>query len=147
MGLTKRGWNNVLIFACMGMIIIFNLMGDKLIENAEGDITPILPEQSTILTLEHPNFSIERLGRTWRVAPAEALSTERVSSVVNNWLALQGEITLATLPDEEGYRVMVWLAGNEQPNRYWIQPQAGLVTDIIQQKSWRVSPAILATLE
>ncbi len=144
MGLTKRGWNNVLIFACMGMIIIFNLMGDKLIENAEGDITPILPEQSTILTLEQPKFSI---GRTWRVTPSESLSSEKVTSVIDNWLALQGEITLETPPDEAGYRVMVWLAGNEQPNRYWVQPQAGLVTDIIKQQSWRVSPAILATLE
>jgi len=145
--LTKRGWNNVLIFSCLGMIIIFNLMGKKIIDNAEGDITHVLPTQSMILTLEHPEFSIERLGTSWRVTPRERLSNKAAEQVVNNWLSLQGEITLSAASDEEGYRVMVWLAGNEQPTRYWIQPEAGLVTDIIKQKTWRIVPSILAELE
>jgi len=131
----------------MGMIIIFNLMGGKLIENAEGDITSVLPEQSMILTLEHPEFSIERLGTSWRVTPSERLSSEDAIAVVEKWLALQGEMTLSPDSDEQGYRVMIWLAGNELPNRYWIQPQSGFVTDIIKQKTWRVMPGLLAQLD
>jgi len=145
--LTKRGWNNVLIFSCMGMILIFNLMGGKLIENAEGDITSVLPEQSMILTLENPDFSIERLGTNWRVTPSERLSTEAAQAIINKWLAMQGGITLLPGSDEQGYRVMVWLAGDELPRRYWVQPKSGLITDIIKQKTWRVSPELLAELE
>ncbi|MDP2562541.1 hypothetical protein [Psychrobium sp. 1_MG-2023] len=145
-GLSKRGWNNVLMFSCMAMIIIFNLMGDKLVDNAEGDIVPILPEQSMILTLEYPNYSIERLGRGWRVAPANHLTTELTEQVINTWLALQGEVTL-TDSDEAGYRVKVWLAGSTEPQRFWIQPQAGLITDVLNQQSWRVAPNQLMALE
>jgi len=146
LSLSKRGWNNVLIFACLGMIIIFNLMGEKLIDNAQGDISTILPEQSMILTIEYPDFSIERLGRTWRVSPSEQLSGDEAVALLNHWLVLSGEVILSSDSDEQGFRVMVWLAGNEQPNRYWVQPKSGFITDIIKQKSWRVAPPLLAQL-
>jgi len=129
------------------MIIIFNLMGEKLIDNAEGDITTVLPEQSMILTIEYPNFSVERLGRNWRVSPSDQLSSDHAVALINHWLSLSGEITLSADSDEEGYRVKVWLAGNEQPNRYWVQPTSGFITDIIKQKSWRVAPPLLAQLD
>lgn len=147
MGLSKRGWNNVLIFACMGMIIIFNLMGDKLIKNAQGDIVNVLPEQSIILTLEYPDVSIERLGRSWRVTPTNKLTNENAAKIINHWLSLSGEITLSSDSEESGYRVMLWLAGNEQPNRYWVQPQSGYITDILQQKTWKISPSLLSELK
>jgi len=145
--LTKRGWNNVLIFSCMGMIIIFNLMGGKLIENAEGDITSVLPEQSMILTLDNPDFSIERLGTNWRVTPSDRLSIDAAQAIINKWLAMQGEMTFLPGSDEQGYRVAIWVAGDELPRRYWVQPKSGLITDIIRQKTWRVSPVLLAELE
>ena len=136
-----------MIFACLGMIIIFNVMGNKLIDNAEGDISTVLPEQSMILTLEYPSFSIERLGRSWRITPADKLPPEGVQQVITNWLALTGEVALSSDSEEEGYRVMVWLAGNEQPTRFWIQPNAGYVTNIIEQKTWRIAPSLLAKLD
>ena len=145
MRLSKRAWNNVLIFACLGMIIIFNLMSGKLIDNAEGSVATILPEQSMILTLEYPNVSIERLGTSWRVNPSEIIQPADVERIMNTWLTISGEISLAT-SDEEGYRVTLWLAGQEHPMKLWIQPDSQLITDILNQKTWMISPSQLNQL-
>jgi len=145
MSLSKRGWNNVLIFACLGMIIIFNLMSEKVIENAEGDIVDILPQQSMILTLEYPDVSIERLGTSWRINPSEVISPKDVERIIGAWLSLSGEVSLST-SDEVGYRVTLWLAGQEHPTKLWVQPNNHLITDVLRQKTWKVSPLHLSAL-
>ena len=145
MKLSKRGWNNVLIFACMGMIIIFNLMSGKINDNAEGSVVTILPEQSMILTLEYPNVVIERLGTSWRVNPSDTLTADNVEKAINTWLSLTGEVSLVA-SEEIGYRVTLWLAGDEHPKKLWIQPKAMLITDIISQKTWKVSADKLSGL-
>ncbi|WP_435275549.1 hypothetical protein ACMAZF_00460 [Psychrobium sp. nBUS_13] len=145
MGLSRKGWNNVLIFACMGMIILFNLMNDKLVANAEGEVVSILPEQSMILTLEYPQFSIERLGTSWRITPNESLEQDNVAPLIEAWLKLSGEVSVAT-SEEEGFRVTLWLAGKEHPTKLWIQPQSQLVTDIISQDVWKITPHQLSTI-
>ena len=145
MGLSRKGWNNVLIFACMGMIILFNLMNDKLVANAEGEVVSILPEQSMILTLEYPQFSIERLGTSWRVTPRESLGQDKVAPLIEGWLKLSGEVSIEA-SEEEGFRVTLWLAGQENPTKLWIQPQSLLVTDIISQNVWKITPHQLSII-
>jgi len=150
--LTKRAWNNVLIFSCLAMIIIFNTMSGKLIENAEGQSTLVLPGGSMILTLEYPNGIIERLGRNWLVtrnhAP-EPLSGEQeqglTQQLIDRWLGLTGEV-IVTTSDEQGYRVVVWLAGEQEPRRLWVQPSAGLITDVLSQTTWKVDLVALSQL-
>jgi len=144
-GLSRKGWNNVLIFACMGMIILFNLMNDKLVANAEGEVVSILPEQSMILTLEYPQFSIERLGTSWRVTPRESLGQDKVAPLIEGWLKLSGEVSIEA-SEEEGFRVTLWLAGQEHPTKLWIQPQSLLVTDIISQNVWKITPHQLSII-
>jgi len=127
------------------MITIFNLMSEKLIDNAEGSVVTILPEQSMVLTLEYPNVSIERLGTSWRINPSETLQPTDVERVINTWLTINGEVSLAT-SDEVGYRVTLWLAGQEHPMKLWIQPESKLITDILNQKTWMISTQQLQQL-
>ena len=129
----------------MGMIILFNLMNDKLVANAEGEVVSILPEQSMILTLEYPQFSIERLGTSWRVTPRESLGQDKVAPLVEGWLKLSGEGSIEA-SEEEGFRVTLWLAGQEHPTKLWIQPQSLLVTDIISQNVWKITPHQLSII-
>jgi len=145
MSLSKRGWNNVLIFACLGMIIIFNLMSEKVIENAEGDIVNIVPDQSMILTLQYPDVSIERLGTSWRMTPNDVLTSKELEQLISVWLNLKGEISL-TSSDEAGYRVTLWLAGQEHPMKLWIQPDNNLITDVLRQKTWKVNATQLSEI-
>ena len=150
--LSKRGWNNVMIFACLAMIIIFNTMSNKLVDNAEGESGLILPPQSMILTLEYPSGTIERLGRNWRVTldndslkNADQSNQQFAHYLTNQWLMLQGETQL-TQSDETGYRVVIWLAGEQNPIRFWIQPQAQLITNILTQQTWYLTAQQIAQL-
>lgn len=129
----------------MGMIILFNLMNDKLVANAEGEVVSILPEQSMILTLEYPQFSIERLGTSWRVTPRESLGQGKVAPLIEGWLKLSGEVSIGA-SEEEGFRVTLWLAGQEHPTKLWIQPQSLLVTNIISQNVWKITPHQLSII-
>jgi hypothetical protein len=146
--LTKRAWNNVLIFACLAMIIIFNTMTNKLVDNAEGESALILPPGSMILTLEYPDGTIERLGRNWLVTlkneselssdpQGQAQVQARAQQLIDRWLMLTAQVKLTT-SDEAGYRVEIWLAGEQQSRRFWIQPSVGLMTDILSQTTWRL---------
>lgn len=142
----------MLIFACMAMIIIFNMMSDKLVDNAEGESAHVLAPQSMILTLEYPGGTIERLGRNWRVTRNNDVSSisagaqqQLAQQLINHWLLLAGELKLIE-SDEPGYRVVVWLAGEQDPRRFWLQPQAGLITEILSQKTWQLAPPQVAQL-
>jgi len=136
----------------MAMIIIFNAMTDKLVDNAEGELAPVLPVGSMILTLEYPDGTIERLGRNWRVthhhAP-EPLTGQQAQvltqQLIDRWLGLTGKV-IVTTSDEQGYRVVVWLAAEQEPRRLWIQPMAGLITDILSQTTWQIDFATLTQL-
>jgi len=124
------------------MIIIFNTMSNKLVDNAKGESAPVLPADSMILTVEYPSGTIERLGRNWLVTSAQtSLSGEQVQQatqqLIDRWLGLTGEIMFVS-SDEQGYRVVIWLAAAQEPRRFWVQPTAGLVTDILSQTTWEI---------
>ena len=140
MKLSKRGWNNVLLVACVIMIYLFNTMSDKIVDNAEGEREPVLPAQSMVLTLEYPEVTIERLGRQWRAVPGAALPSQAIAPLVDGWQQLEGTVTTAT-SDEDGVRILLWLATEEHPRRLWLQPGARLLTDIQRQRSWLLDDA------
>lgn len=119
--LSKKGWNNVLIFSMLIMIFLFNGLHHKLID-AEADdvIQPLLKEQSYILTIEYPLFKIERIGTGWR--SNSTLSQIQISDLLTNWRQATG-LQLAdinTIKSEFKNKspaniVTIWFAGDELP--------------------------------
>lgn len=119
--LSKKGWNNVLIFSMLIMIFLFNGLHHKLID-AEADdvIQPLLKEQSYILTIEYPLFKIERIGTGWR--SNSTLSQIQISELLTNWQQATG-LQLAdinTIKSEFKNKsseniVTIWFAGEELP--------------------------------
>jgi len=119
--LTKKGWNNVLIFSMLIMIFLFNGLHHKLIDvEADDVIQPLLKEQSYILTIEYPLYKIERIGTGWR--SDSALAPEQISELLKNWQQASG-LQVADInviksefknksPDNI---VTIWFAGEEQP--------------------------------
>jgi len=119
--LSKKGWNNVLIFSMLIMIFLFNGLHHKLID-AEADdvIQPLLKEQSYILTMEYPLFKIERIGTGWR--SNSQLTQMQISELLTNWQQATG-LQLADInaiksefknisPENI---VTIWFAGEELP--------------------------------
>lgn len=145
MKLTKRGWNNVLLLGSLMMIFLFNTMNNKLLENSEGQQEAVLPPQSMLLTLEYPDLVIERLGRHWRTVPGKGIEPASIEVLVDHWLQLMAAVS-GDSSDEQGIRILLWLATEEHPRRLWLQPRARLLTDIHRQRSWRLSQAQLQQL-
>lgn len=77
-GLSQRGWNNVLIFSSLFMIILFNVTHQKLIANGETEAQTTLIEPNNIIqTIDYNGVKLERIGASWRVVSeinAESIS-------------------------------------------------------------------------
>lgn len=85
--LSKRAWNNVLIFSMIALILILNLEQFK---NDTPKTRLIVPEGEYILSLNINGVEIERAGRQWRIAsngiqvtptPAE----DKLRNIVSAW--------------------------------------------------------------
>jgi len=66
--LSKKGWNNVLIFASMFMILLFNYSHKMMTGNQTAEqIQPLLPEGTLIQSIDFNGIKLERVGATWRI--------------------------------------------------------------------------------
>lgn len=127
MRLSKRGWNNVLIFASAFMILLFNGAHYKLLnrdsEPLDSSVFSVLPEQSVVLTLDMPGVSVQRYGKSWRSEPDSGLSETQMQQLVSAWQHLQGselsQVEMSIYQQEldraPDHVIVVWLAGSDKP--------------------------------
>ena len=73
MKLSRTGWNNVIIFSVMIIILLINATNDRLFPEGEAaNDKTLLPEHSVILTLainfsDSRQLTFERVGRAWKM--------------------------------------------------------------------------------
>lgn len=103
--LSKSGWNNVIIFAVMGFILLINVVnkkvyspeGENLEESAYQALT-IIDQNQVILALTVQNVVlVERIGRTWRARPA-SISGQGLEQMMMSWQQSSGEL-MAQAPE------------------------------------------------
>ena len=92
--LSRTGWNNIIIFAVMGVILLINLTQRP----ANHDSSSVSREQALftqsqlILTLEiQQHVTIERIGRTWRSSPA-LIQGQALEQMMMSWQSLSGKL-------------------------------------------------------
>ncbi|MBD1582112.1 hypothetical protein [Pseudoalteromonas sp. S16_S37] len=120
MGLTRKAWNNVVIFSMLLMIFFLNGIHHKLNPEEEA-VGPqrLLPEQSFVLTLAFPGYKIERIGTSWRIDGSWQASAEQLQALVNLWQTLELEVTNTSLSADKALSVArFWLAAEELPLSY-----------------------------
>ncbi|WP_213609014.1 hypothetical protein [Pseudoalteromonas sp.] len=67
MRLSRKGWNNVIIFSMLIMIFFLNGLHKKIgNDETQAQLQPLLPVQSFVLTLTFSDQKIERIGTSWR---------------------------------------------------------------------------------
>ena len=121
--LSQRGWNNVLIFASLFMIILFNTTHDRFVNNSiENSEARLLPEQSLIQNIDFSGVKIERIGGGFRTVSriVEYKLPNDAQSYVDFWsnselpvLLEEGAINQFKSAALNGV-VIVWLAGESQ---------------------------------
>ncbi|WP_372767220.1 hypothetical protein [Pseudoalteromonas sp.] len=87
--LGRTGWNNVIIFAMLIMIFLFNGLHHKIMSSSEEAVQSLLPANSTVLTYQYSDFKIERIGTSWRTNKQLNLDIELLDL---NWRQATGEV-------------------------------------------------------
>ena len=125
--LSRRAWNNVIIFTMLIMIILFNSTHNILTGSVddESQVVPLLSPDAVLMSLEFGNQKIERIGRGWRLTPPSNLSESELADIIAHWH--QAELVPDELPASVPPLVVVaWLAG--QPHgrvfQYYLTDQA-----------------------
>lgn len=141
--LSKRGWNNVLIFASMFMILLFNYTHKMFVDGEEqAGLSFLLPENSIIQTIDYSGIKFERIGSTWRTVTSIETTNLSAADFADAWLNQEFN-AISDAPDltvsTRKLPVVIWLAGNGQG---WIfevmnDPQQGLTYLYShQQQTW-----------
>ena len=87
MRLSKKGWNNVLIFGVLLIIFIFNFSQQLRLSTVVSQRT-VISSDLTIVEIETPDYVITRVGRNWESNPSVGLSSDNLQQIVNNWQAV-----------------------------------------------------------
>jgi hypothetical protein len=114
MRLSKKGWNNVLIFGVLLIIFIFNF-SPKLRLSSSNQQSVVISPGLTIVEIQTPDYVLTRIGRNWQRTPNLGLSSEKLQEIVNNWQS----VPLDTLMEQElpfsNFIFTFFVAEQEQP--------------------------------
>ena len=115
---SRAGWNNVIIFAVLGFILLINATQDNIFSSPTNDQKEqsLLGDYAVILTLTvNQQIKIERIGKTWRAIPAY-ISGQALEQMMMSWQQSTG--LLIDAPAEFDHQlsliVSVELAGKPQ---------------------------------
>ncbi len=124
--LSKRAWNNVIIFAMLIMILMFNMTNNILTGSVDSETEiALLPEGAVLMTLEFGPEKIERIGKGWRSTQLQ-LSELELEQIVQYW---QNARMIVSNPfDTQNALIAVaWLAGEDKGRVYqFVESAEGL---------------------
>lgn len=158
MKLSRTGWNNVIIFSVMTIILLINATNDKLFPNEESGTNGeqlILPQHSVILTLsvdfsEKQHVLLERVGRSWHLT-AQGITLEKTEQQIEQmmfaWQQSSGLVQAAEImiDSDQGVAVQIALAGESEVRTFILYPlNDQLLVYQQQENAWLALPATLA---
>jgi hypothetical protein len=114
MRLSKRGWNNVLIFGVLIIVFLFNF-SHKLRLKPKDQQHTLINSDVIIVEIKTPDFSIKRAGRSWVSEPNLGLSEHQLSLLVQNWQNLPLQAHAAIIQPKNPFIMQVYTANNAQP--------------------------------
>ncbi|GAB2991307.1 hypothetical protein [Psychrosphaera aestuarii] len=121
--LSKKGWNNVLIFSCMFMILLFNYTSNMFASNSvKTSIQPLVESSQLIQAIDFSGIEIQRLGATWRVlSKIPTANITQPKEFIETWSKQpleQIERSPMVLDSAISIPVVVWLSGKSEGQIY-----------------------------
>ena len=113
--LSKRGFNNVVIFAMLGMIFLFNL--DRFVPETQQPVSlPLLPDNAHVLKIEQSAYKLERVGQQWRWKGVNKTLTSTPETQIDHWRSavMQPAKPPREITQTEPLIAVVWVAGASQ---------------------------------
>ncbi|PKI02946.1 hypothetical protein [Glaciecola sp. 33A] len=118
--LSQKGWNNVIIFTMLAMILMLNISS---FDSDDSQLPqPIIEQGAILLSLQIDQDVIERAGQTWRFSSSSPMASTAalegqagaLAALVNNWqralVKSQREVSAELLKSPD-FVVVLWLAG------------------------------------
>lgn len=157
MKLSKTGWNNVIIFSVMAIIVLINTTNDKLFPQEDSNKAEqlILPQHAVILTLaisysENENILLERVGRSWQITTT-GLKIEKnenqIEQMMFAWQQSRGLVQASEIiiDSDTGLTVNIALAGEEQMRNFILYTLSDQLLVYKQDENiWLALPASFA---
>ena len=157
MKLSRTGWNNVIIFSVMTIILLINATNDKLFPDEENNKAErlILPQHSVILTLDIElsdthHVLVERAGRGWQVTTKGIIldkTEQQIEQMIFSWQQSQGLVQAAdmVIDNAQGITVTIVLASELHARTLILYPLNDQLLIYQQQDNiWLALPATLA---
>lgn len=144
--ISQRAMNNVVIFAMLIMIALFNI--DQFLPQDEGNaIVPLVPEDAYILKIEQGQNQLVRQGQGWQQITTSDHVNVTPQSQLHAWQQAALERTkMAQQPTGEPLVVVVWLAGQSDGLVFAFYPHVE-ATYVKHNNKWFIlSNATLAQL-
>lgn len=86
MQLSRRGWNNVLIFTVLAMMLVFQYSGNKLDgDESASKYQSALPTSAVVLSMQFDNIQIQRVGSLLASKPELGLSQPQLQQIIKAW--------------------------------------------------------------
>ena len=113
--MSRKAWNNIIIFAMLLMIFLFNAT-NNILPDSEDETKPVglLPEHSLLMTLQSNGFELQRIGTGWRLVPAADITQQQLDAIITNWQTSIMTPTEVSNPETKSIVVVAWLAGVDQ---------------------------------
>ncbi|MDX2368531.1 MAG: hypothetical protein QNK36_09055 [Colwellia sp.] len=156
MKLSRTGWNNVIIFSVMIIILLINATNDRLFPEGESaNDKTLLPEHSVILTLainfsDSRQLTFERVGRAWKMTSQGILvdlSNQQIEQLMLAWQQSSGLVQADDILVEglTGIEVLINTATSKQELAYMLYPLVDqLLVFNLQKKLWLALPKAVA---
>jgi len=156
MKLSRTGWNNVIIFSVMIIILLINATNDRLFPKGDSrNDQYLLPEHSVILTLvinfnDNRQLKFERIGRAWQLTSHGLLvdlSNQQIEQLMSAWQQSSGLIQAGEMLVEgaTGVEVLIKTATNKDELVYMLYPLVDqLLIFNVQNKLWLALPKAVA---
>jgi hypothetical protein len=152
MKLSRTGWNNVIIFSVMVIIIFLNVTNNRLFHRNEAggysqDIF-LFKEHGVILTLTINNvINIARQGKSWSITPKNiSINSQALEQMMQSWQQATATIETLTydLTKQTSIIINATLAGDNSVYQLDLYPtQDQLLIYNPQTKQWlTLSPAM-----
>ena len=140
--LSRTGWNNVIIFAVMGFILLINATQKHTFKDdakVQGNEVTLIAEHSIILSLTvNQQTNIERIGQTWRALPG-VIQGQPLEAMMSAWHHVSGQLIPKPKSIDKSQSVIVSLvlAGQDKDEYFMLVPnEQGLVVFKQSTEEW-----------
>lgn len=123
MALSRRDWNNVIIFAVLALMLLFYIVPQQLalLRQQQQLSEKVIPAGTPLVQLQFTQTNVQQAGVVWHFQP-QLLSSNSAAEIASAWqqLELQAAANPPAIESQPIERVVVLLAGADSAQHWWL---------------------------